>query len=99
MQPIEQHITTEQELAYKRYVERRRSHLARQVTPETLAYIEEEFQTELPCYQTRDPMTGQTLKPDPILAAIRDGQREVVLWLRREIAFGLQAAEQNDEGA
>lgn len=42
MQPIEQHITTEQELAYKRYVERRRSHLARQVTPETLAYIEEE---------------------------------------------------------
>lgn len=73
MQPIEQYITTEQELAYKRYVERRRSHLARQITPETLAYMEEEFQTELPCYQTRDPMTGQTLKPDPILAAIRDG--------------------------
>ena len=44
-------------------------------------------------------MTGQTLKPDPILAAIRDGQREVVLWLRREIALGLQAAEQNDENA
>ena len=83
MQPIEQHITTEQELAYKRYVERRRSHLARQITSETLSYMEEEFQTELPCYQTRDPMTGQTLKPDPILAAIRDGQREVVLWLRR----------------
>lgn len=99
MQPIEQHITTEQELAYKHYVERRRSHLARQITPETLAYMEEEFQTELPCYQTRDPMTGQTLKPDPILAAIRDGQREVVLWLRREIALCLQAAEQNDEDA
>ncbi|MDH3068310.1 hypothetical protein QET40_04205 [Akkermansia sp. N21169] len=99
MQPIEQHITTEQELAYKRYVERRRSHLACQITPETLAYMEEEFQTGLPCYQTRDPMTGQTLKPDPILAAIRDGQREVVLWLRREIALGLQAAEQNDEDA
>lgn len=92
-------ITTEQELAYKRYVERRRSHLARHVTEETLAYIEEEFQTELPCYQTRDPVTGQPLKPDPIMAAIRDGQREVVLWLRREIALGLQATEQNDEEA
>ena len=45
MQPIEQHITTEQELAYKRYVERRRSHLARQITSETLSYMEEEFQT------------------------------------------------------
>lgn len=92
-------ITTEQQQSYKRYVERRRSHLARHVTEETLAYMEEEFQTELPCYQTRDPVTGQTLKPDPILAAIRDGQREVLLWLRREIALGLQTAEQNDEDA
>lgn len=92
-------ITAEQQQSYKRFVDRRRAHLARHVTEETLAYMEEEFQTELPCYQTRDPMTGQTLKPDPILAAIRDGQREVLLWLRREIALGLQTAEQNDEDA
>ena len=71
---------------YKDYVNRRRAHLAAHITPEVIAYLEEEFQTELPCYQTRDSMTGQTLKPDPILAAIRDGQREVILWLKHELS-------------
>lgn len=77
----------ERERNYREYVARRREHLAAHVTPDVLAYLEEEFQTNLPCYQTRDPLTGQPLKPDPIAAAIRDGQREVVLWLRHEISM------------
>lgn len=77
----------EQEQRYREYVARRRECLAAQVTPEVLDYLDEEFRTDLPCFQTRDPLTGQTLKPDPICAALRDGQREVILWLRHEIAM------------
>lgn len=81
-------LTDEQEAqAYQRRVARRRAHLAAHITEETLTYIEEQFQTNLPCYQTRDPLTGQPLKPDPIAAALRDGNREVPLWLRHEIAM------------
>lgn len=72
---------------YREYITRRREHLAAHITPEVLAYLEEEFQTNLPCYQMRDPITGQPLKPDPIAAAIRDGQREVILFIRHEIAM------------
>lgn len=97
MQQHTQDITQEEQQHYKRHVERRRAHLARHITEETLGYLEQEFQTELPCYQTRDPISGQPIPPDPILAAIRDGQREVLLWLRREIALGRQTAAQNDE--
>lgn len=71
---------------YKDYVDRRRAHLATHITPQVIAYLEEEFRTDLPCFQTRDPLTGQTLKPDPICAAIRDGQREVILWLKHELS-------------
>lgn len=71
---------------YKDYVDRRRAHLATHITPQVIAYLEEEFRTDLPCFQTRDPLTGQTLKPDPIMAAIRDGQREVILWLKHELS-------------
>lgn len=85
-------IPTEQQkedptLAYRRRVRLRRAHLAKHITQETLHYLEEEFQTNLPCYQTRDPYTRQPLEPNPISAAIRDGQREVLLWLRHEIAM------------
>lgn len=92
--PQDEHIPQDQyhppdqrEQHYREYVARRRECLAAHVTPEVLAYVEEEFRTDLPCYQTRDPLTGQPLKPDPIAAAIRDGQREVLLWLRHEIAM------------
>lgn len=80
-------IPDEQEQHYREYVARRRECLAAHVTPEVLSYLDEEFRTDLPCFQTRDPLTGQTLKPDPICAALRDGQREVILWLRHEIAM------------
>ena len=69
---------------YKDYVNRRRAHLATHITPQVIAYLEEEFQTELPCYQTRNPATGEPVEPNPIMAAIRDGQREVILWLKHE---------------
>lgn len=55
-------------------------------TRRTLAYLEAEFETDLSCYQTRDPATGQPSPPIPSPAALRDGQREVLLWLRHEIA-------------
>lgn len=71
---------------YKTYVTTRRAHLAAHITPETIAYLEAEFQTHLPCYQTKNPSTGQPVDPNPILAAIRDGQREVILWLKHELA-------------
>lgn len=71
---------------YKDYVNRRRAHLATHITQEVIAYLEEEFQTELPCYQTRNPVTGEPVEPSPIMAAIRDGQREVILWLKHELS-------------
>lgn len=74
------------ERAYRLRIAQRREHLAAHIDEETLAYLEAEFETNLPCYQTRDPATGQRIAPDPIAAALRDGQREVVLWLRHEIA-------------
>lgn len=77
----------EQERRYREYIARRRECLAAHVTPEVLAYLDEEFRTDLPCYQTRDPFTGQPMKPNPLAAALRDGQREVILWLRHEIAM------------
>lgn len=71
---------------YKTCVAARRAHLAAHITPETIAYLEAEFQTNLPCYQTRNPATGEAVEPNPILAAIRDGQREVILWLKHELS-------------
>lgn len=71
---------------YKDYVDRRRAHLATHITPQVIAYLEEEFQTELPCYQTRNLATGEPVEPNPIMAAIRDGQREVIFWLKHELS-------------
>lgn len=81
-------MTEEKQFAqdYKTCVAARRAHLAAHITPETIAYLEAEFQTELPCYQTRNPATGEPVDPNPILAAIRDGQREVILWLKHELS-------------
>lgn len=65
---------------YKDYVDRRRAHLAEHITPETIAYLEAEFQTNLPCFQ------GTQGSYDPLDAMKRDAQREVVLWLKNELA-------------
>ena len=85
--PFGEGAPDEQAQAYRDYVARRRKCLAAHVTTEVLNYLDEEFRTDLPCFQTRDPFTGQPLKPNPLAAALRDGQREVILWLRHEIAM------------
>lgn len=85
--PFGESAPDEQAQAYRNYVARRRECLAAHVTPEVLNYLDQEFRTDLPCFQTRDPFTGQPMKPNPLAAALRDGQREVVLWLRHEIAM------------
>lgn len=64
---------------YKAYVTRRRAHLAAHITPETIAYLEAEFQTNLPCYQ------GTQGNYDPLDAMKRDAQREIILWLKNEL--------------
>lgn len=64
---------------YKAYVARRRAHLAAHVTPETIAYLEEQFETNLPCFQ------GSQGAYDPLDAMRRDAHREVILWLKHEI--------------
>ena len=65
---------------YKTYVATRRAHLAAHITPETIAYLEAEFQTNLPCFQ------GSQGTYDPLDAMKRDAQREIVLWLKNELA-------------
>lgn len=65
---------------YKDYVDRRRAHLATHITPETISYLEAEFQTNLPCFQ------GSQGNYDPLDAMKRDAQRELVLWLKNELA-------------
>lgn len=42
-------------------------------TRRTLAYLEAEFETDLPCYQTRDPAIGQSSPPIPSPAAVPEG--------------------------
>lgn len=65
---------------YKACVGRRRAHLAAHITPETISYLEAEFQTNLPCFQ------GSQGNYDPLDAMKRDAQRELVLWLKNELA-------------
>lgn len=74
-------MTEEQQFEqdYKAYVTRRRAHLAAHITPETIAYLEAEFQTNLPCYQ------GTQGNYDPLDAMKRDAQREIILWLKNEL--------------
>ncbi|MEG0334384.1 MAG: hypothetical protein RR607_07875 [Akkermansia sp.] len=67
------------EQTYKEHVARRRAHLAAHITPETIAYLQAEFQTNLPCFQ------GTQGTYDPLDAMKRDAQREIILWLTNEI--------------
>lgn len=57
----------------------RRAYIAERVTEKLLSILEEQFQTNLPCFQ------GEPGKYDPFDAMKRDAQREVVLWLRLQI--------------
>lgn len=74
-------MTEEQQFEqdYKAHVTRRRAHLAAHITQETIAYLEAEFQTNLPCFQ------GEQGTYDPLDAMKRDAQREIILWLKNEL--------------
>lgn len=64
---------------------RNRRYLREHIDEETLRILEERFQTNLPAYQRNTD--GHYC---PIAAALRDGQREVILYIRHQ----LQLAEQ-----
>ncbi|MBT9449983.1 hypothetical protein ICN84_07835 [Akkermansia glycaniphila] len=76
---------------YKAYVTRRRAHLAAHITTETIAYLEAEYQTNLPCFQ------GDRGTYDPLDAMKRDAQREVVLWLKNEIEQHEKQQQKNNQ--
>ncbi len=62
-----------------------RKHLLAHVDEETLRILEEKFRTDLPAYQKN--ADGHFC---PISAALRDGQREVILYLRQQIELAKQ---------
>jgi hypothetical protein len=64
---------------YSNHLAKRRECLATHITPEVLSYLEEQFQTSLPCFQT---INGSF---DPLDAMRRDAHREVILWIQNEI--------------
>lgn len=59
---------------------RNRRHLRQHIDEETLRILEERFQTNLPAYQL-----NKDARYCPIAAAIRDGQREVILYIRHQL--------------
>ncbi|MGN0869463.1 MAG: hypothetical protein ACI4O9_08090 [Akkermansia sp.] len=79
-------MTTQQHIELAR---RNRRHLLAHIDDETLKILDEHFQTHLPAYQRT--ASGSY---DPIAAAIRDGQREVILYLRHQLQLARQ--ENND---
>lgn len=67
-----------------------RQYLLAHIDDTVLNIIEERFQTNIPAYQlNRD---GHYC---PIAAAIRDGQREVILYLRHQLQLAKQEAKNN----
>lgn len=78
---------TEQKIEQAR---RDRRHLLAHLDEETLRILEERFQTNLPAFQRR------TDGPyDPIDAALRDGAREVILYLRHQLELAKQENQNN----
>jgi len=77
----------EQKIAQAR---RNRRHLRAHIDAETLRILEERFQTNLPAFQR--PPKGLY---DPIDAALRDGAREVILYLRRQLELAEQENQNN----
>ena len=67
-----------------------RRHLRQHIDEETLSILEERFQTNLPAYQLNKD--GHYC---PIAAALRDGQREVILYLRHQLKLAEQEVNNN----
>ena len=80
-------MTPQERIAQAR---RNRRHLAEHIDSETLRILEEKFQTDLPAYQRN--ADGQYCS---IAAAIRDGQREVILYIRQQLELAAREATQN----
>lgn len=59
---------------------RNRRYLREHIDEEVLRILEERFHTNLPAYQL-----DKNGHYDPIAAAIRDGQREVILYIRQQL--------------
>lgn len=64
---------------------RNRRYLREHIDDEVLRILEEHFQTNLPAYQ-RDANGNYC----PIAAALRDGQREVFLYIRQQLNLAKQ---------
>lgn len=64
---------------------RNRRHLLKHVDAEVLRILEERFQTHLPAFQRN--AEGHFC---PIAAALRDGAREVILYLRQQLELAEQ---------
>lgn len=80
-------MTTEQRVIQAKH---NRQHLLERIDEEVLNILEERFQTNIPAYQlNRD---GHYC---PIAAAIRDGQREVILYLRHQLKLAKQESKNN----
>lgn len=79
--------TTEQKIEQAR---RNRRHLLAHIDEETLRILEERFQTYLPAFQL--DKDGHYC---PIAAALRDGAREVILYLRHQLALAKQENQNN----
>ena len=80
-------IPSEQTIAQAR---RNRRHLLNRIDDECLRILEERFKTNLPAYQQNKE--GNYC---PIAAAIRDGQREVILYIRQQLELAAKETEQN----
>lgn len=76
-------MNSEQAIALAR---RKRRHLRQHIDDETIRILEEHFQTDLPAYQLH-PENGTYC---PIAAAIRDGQREVILYIKHQLKLAEQ---------
>ena len=70
---------TPEQVEFLKRLNRRRAALKEAFTPEVLNILEQEFQTNLPCFQ------GKAGSYDPLDAMRRDAQREMLLWVKYEI--------------
>lgn len=77
-------MTSQERIAQAR---RNRRHLREHIDEEVLRILEDRFQTNLPAYQRNND--GHYC---PIAAALRDGQREVILYLRQQLQLAEQEA-------
>lgn len=71
----------EEQLEFLSRLNHQRGVLKAAFTDEVMGILEEQFQTELPCFQ------GEAGQYDPLDAMRRDAHREVLLWVRREASL------------